>query len=164
MNKTYILTGVLVVLIVGAGYFSYSRSHSSSEQPSSPSNVTEEKLASVDQVDPAKADTRMSSKPGVYKDYTQDAISTTAGTKLLFFHAPWCPQCRELDESIQSSDLPEDTTVFKVDYDTNKGLREKYGVTIQTTIVKVDDNGNKVSSYVAYQSPTFDNVRAALLK
>jgi hypothetical protein len=36
-------------------------------------------------------------------------------------------------------------------------------VTIQTTIVEVDEDGNELDSYVAYEDPTFDSVSAALL-
>lgn len=99
--------------------------------------------------------------PGVYTDYSEAALADAKGTKLLFFHAPWCPQCRELDASIRSSTLPDNLTILKVDYDTNQALRQKYGVTLQTTLVQVDDTGGKVKSFVAYDSPTFGAVKTA---
>ena len=99
--------------------------------------------------------------PGVYIDYSEAALADAKGARLLFFHAPWCPQCRELDASIRSSTLPDDLTILKVDYDTNQSLRQKYGVTLQTTVVQVDGAGKKVKSFVAYDSPTFDAVKAA---
>ncbi|HKX73540.1 MAG TPA: thioredoxin family protein [Candidatus Saccharimonadales bacterium] len=91
--------------------------------------------------------------PGVYADYSDEALKTTSGTKVIFFHAPWCPQCRELDKSIKVGSIPPDVTIFKVDYDSNQALRKKYGVTIQTTLVKVDDTGALVKKYVAYNKP-----------
>lgn len=103
-------------------------------------------------------------QPGVYTDYSEQAVLSTAGTKLLFFHAPWCPQCREMEASIQRDGVPSGVTVFKVDYDSNQGLRQKYGVTLQTTFVKVDDEGNKVASYVAYEEPQFSSVERELLR
>ena len=99
--------------------------------------------------------------PGVYVDYSETALADAKGTKLLFFHAPWCPQCRELDASIRSSTLPNNLTILKVDYDTNQALRQKYGVTLQTTLVQVDDAGERMKSFVAYDSPTFDAVKTA---
>ncbi len=102
-------------------------------------------------------------RPGVYVDYSDQVFASTQGTRLLFFHAPWCPQCRELDESIKNSELPDDTTIFKIDYDSNQTLRAKYGVTLQTTVVKVDHEGNKTAGYVAYDEPTFESVKRALL-
>ena len=99
--------------------------------------------------------------PGAYVEYSDAALAQAKGTKLLFFHAPWCPQCRELDASIQSGTIPDNLTIFKVDYDTNQALRQKYGITLQTTVVQIDDAGGKVKSFVAYDSPTFDAVKAA---
>lgn len=96
--------------------------------------------------------------PGAYKEYDERVAVATEGTKLLFFHAPWCPQCRSLDTSIKNGTVPENVTIFKVDYDSNQALRKKYGVTIQTTIVKVDDLGNFVKKYVAYDEPTLESV------
>jgi hypothetical protein len=45
-----------------------------------------------------------------------------------------------------------------VDYDTHTALRQKYGVTLQTTIVRVDDEGKLVKKYVAYQDPSLEAV------
>ena len=54
-------------------------------------------------------------------------------------------------------------TVLKVDYDSNQALRQKYGVTLQTTFVEVDKDGNEIEKYVAYNEPTFDSVKANLI-
>lgn len=103
-------------------------------------------------------------QPGTYTDYSEEAIAKTSGTKLLFFHAPWCPQCRQIEASIQTDGVPTGVTVFKIDYDSNQKLREKYGVTLQTTFVKIDDAGNKIASYVAYEEPRFSSVERELLR
>ena len=166
MNKTYIIVAALLVTIIGSGIFVYMRSQSPmTASAPAPANVETAMDAPSPDVEPTPTDNQVATAtPGSYKQYSQADVDATKGTKLIFFHAPWCPQCRELDESIRTSDIPDNTTIFKVDYDTNQELRKKYGVTIQTTIVKIDDNGDKISSYVAYQSPTFANARDALLK
>lgn len=99
-------------------------------------------------------------QPGAYVDYSPTVVASTPGTKLIFFHAPWCPQCRALDADIKASGVPSGVTIIKTDYDSNQSLRQKYGVTIQTTIVRVDDAGNALNKFVAYDSPTL----AAVLK
>lgn len=104
------------------------------------------------------------SQAGQYLDYSPELVASTPGDKLLFFHASWCSQCVKLEDDIEASGVPDGVTVFKVDYDSNQDLRRKYGVTIQTTMVKVGDGGKKLDSYVAYEDPTFDSVSAALLK
>lgn len=115
------------------------------------------------QVPPPSESHRAQAAKGAYVDYTEEAFASAKGEKLLFFHAPWCPQCRALDKSIKASDLPDGVTIFKVDYDSRQALREKYGVTLQTTVVKTDESGNKTGSYVAYDEPTFQSVKRALL-
>lgn len=99
-----------------------------------------------------------------YAEYDYRIIEMTPGIKLLFFYAPWCPQCRALDRDISSADIPDDVTVIRVDYDRYQDLRKKYGITIQTTIVRVDDNGNLLDKYIAYDQPTFEAVRQHLLR
>ena len=101
---------------------------------------------------------------GQYVTYSEAVVASTAGTKILFFHAPWCPQCRALDASIRAGTIPAGVTIFKVDYDSNQALRKQYGVTIQTTLITVNDQGELVDRFVAYDDPSLKAVRAALLK
>lgn len=67
---------------------------------------------------------------------------------VLDFYAPRCPSCRTAHKNIinEISQLPNNLQILNVDYDTNKELREKYGVTSQHTFVLVDRNGNKLKS------------------
>ena len=98
---------------------------------------------------------------GAYLDYYDGAIAETAGTKVLFFHASWCPKCRDLEENILASDIPDNFTVFKVDFDTATELRQRYGVTLQTTIVYVDDDGDALAKGVLYEDTTLNALLAA---
>ena len=99
---------------------------------------------------------------GAYLDYTDGAIEATAGPKVLFFHASWCPQCRQLDEELRAAGAPAGLTVFKVDYDSRTDLRQKYGVTLQTTVVFVDGRGESISSTVLYDDPSIASLVAAM--
>lgn len=99
---------------------------------------------------------------GAYLDYEDGAIEATAGPKALFFHASWCPKCRALDEDLRAQRAPDGLTVFKVDYDSRTDLRQQYGVTLQTTIVFIDDAGEKISSVVLYDDPSVDSLVAAI--
>ena len=49
-----------------------------------------------------------------------------------------------------------------VDYDSRTDLRQQYGVTLQTTIVFVDDAGEKISSVVLYDDPSVESLVAAM--
>ncbi|MRX43914.1 thioredoxin [Agromyces kandeliae] len=110
----------------------------------------------------ASEDTAAAPAEGAYLDYTDGAIEATAGPKALFFHASWCPKCRALDEDLRAEGAPDGLTVFKVDYDSRTDLRQQYGVTIQTTIVFVDDAGEKISSVVLYEDPSVESLVAAM--
>jgi thiol-disulfide isomerase/thioredoxin len=100
-------------------------------------------------------------QPGAYLDYYDGAIAETAGTTVLFFHASWCPKCRALEEDILASKIPDDFTVFKVDFDSATDLRQRFGVTLQTTIVYVDDNGDALAKGVLYDETTLAALLAA---
>ena len=99
---------------------------------------------------------------GAYVEYSDGAIQATPGPKALFFHANWCPQCRALDEDLKARGAPDGVTVFKVDYDSRTDLRQKYGVTLQTTVVFVDDEGELISSSVLYDEPSVASLVAAM--
>lgn len=99
---------------------------------------------------------------GAYLDYRDGVIEATAGPKALFFHASWCPKCRALDEDLRAEGAPAGLTVFKVDYDSRADLRQRYSVTLQTTIVFVDDAGGKISSVVLYDDPSVESLAAAI--
>lgn len=107
------------------------------------------------------ADDAPAATAGAYVEYRDGIIDETPGTKVLFFHAPWCPQCRAVEESILSGTIPDGMTIIKVDYDTETGLRQQYGVTLQTTVVYVDDAGERLSSEVLYSDTTLDALIAA---
>lgn len=100
---------------------------------------------------------------GAYIDYREGVIASTSGTKLLFFHAPWCPQCRDLEASINKDGVPSGVTIIKVDYDTSRELRQKYGVTLQTTVVRIDDSSTLIKKFVAYDDPSISAVKNNLL-
>lgn len=89
--------------------------------------------------------------PGTYRGYSPDLVADPAyETTILFFHAPWCPECRAFDESIRAGSLPDGVQILQVDYDSETGLKQRYGVTLQSTFVRVDADGEEISSWVGY--------------
>jgi thiol-disulfide isomerase/thioredoxin len=124
-------------------------------------DATEAPETSADTMDDAD-DADAAPAEGAYLDYEDGAIEATAGRKALFFHATWCPKCRALDDDLKTQGAPDGLTVFKVDYDSRTDLRQQYGVTLQTTIVFVDDAGEKISSVVLYDDPSVESLVAAI--
>lgn len=81
--------------------------------------------------------------PGTYTQYSKDKL--TNETNIIFFAAGWCPSCAELDSNLSSAtSIPDGYTILKTDYDNSQEIREKYGVTIQHTLVQVDKDGNLI--------------------
>lgn len=150
MKKLLVVAGIIILAIVGG--FVYLMGQDSASD--APVEVVEEQVP----VAPASPEST-----GAYLDYSETQVASTTGTKVLFFHAPWCPQCRQLEAEIKAGPLPANTTIFKVDYDTSQALRQKYGVTLQTTLVRVDDQGNLVAKYVAYDDPTLSALKQNIL-
>jgi len=152
MNKK-VLIGISAFLVLAVASFAYVRSkpdmlapsRNITNRPSNPQPTTEQPVRGVN--------------AGVYTEYQPGATLTSSNQKVLFFYAPWCPQCRSIEAGIKDQGVPDGYTILKVDYDSNQELRKKYGVTLQTTFVKIDDNGNLISKYVAYDEPTFDAVK-----
>ncbi|MGE3191957.1 MAG: thioredoxin domain-containing protein [Microbacteriaceae bacterium] len=98
------------------------------------------------------------STPGVYVDYTDTAIAEAEGRVVLFFHAPWCGQCRQLEEGILAQGVPDGVTIIKVDWDTHQDLEQLYGVPMRTTFVELDESGEVVQRLTAYDDPRFEAV------
>ncbi len=147
---------VFILLVAGAGVFVATRSDNQNQTASDAATTTPTTTITTGPV-------ANNQSAGRYVDYSPQALAEATGQKVLFFHAPWCPQCRSVEKGIKEQGVPAGVTILKVDYDSNQALRQKYGVTIQTTFVKLDDAGNKSGLYVAYEQPTFDAVKQNFL-
>ena len=161
-NSTTIIITIISLLIIGGGvvYIIDNQSTTTSREVESSQN---EDSAEPDDIAEPTSQTNNDSS-GEYIDYSEQAFVDAADqTRLLFFHASWCPQCRALEADIAANGVPEDVTIFEVDFDNSQQLRQKYGVTTQTTVVKVDADGELVDSFVPFDDPSIANVSARLL-
>ena len=87
---------------------------------------------------------------GSYELYDASKIAMAeTGKVVLFFKASWCPTCRALDADIKAnlSAIPGGVTILEVDYDKSGDLKQKYGVTMQHTLVQVDAKGNLIAKW-----------------
>ena len=62
---------------------------------------------------------------------------------VVFFHANWCSWCRKREQEILENldALPANTKILKANFDEEKELRKKYGVTTKDTFIFVDADG-----------------------
>jgi len=88
---------------------------------------------------------------GRYVAYSEAELAESGyRTNVLFFYAAWCPECRAFDEAINTSDIPDGVQILQVDYDQATDLRQRYGVTLQSTFVSVAADGTARSTWVGY--------------
>ncbi len=159
-RMVFVLVGVVVIVLAVVGAFALGGADRSVPSGASSTHSTKSVAPEVSTPSgapsgtPATPGQSETKSPGAYVPYSEEAVQAASGTRILFFHAPWCPQCRALEADILSSGVPDGLTIFKIDYDSRQDLRQRYGVTIQTTLVTVDASGEKLESFVAYDEPT----------
>lgn len=170
MNKRVIIVVLALVVLIGGAVSVYAATRpgatpaaqTSTDQTSTSSTPPAAAPAPSESPTEAAAETDAAAS-GVYVDYSPTAIADAEGRALLFFHAPWCPQCRSVEADILSEGVPAGVTIIKVDYDSHQDLRQQYGVTLQTTFVEVDSSGAGLQTYVAYDDPHLQAVVDAML-
>jgi uncharacterized protein YxeA len=157
MNKKVTIVVLAVLLLLGVGV-AYLLTANKPVDEANSSNLLKQ-ASSETQTKPAESPQAQ----GKYITYSAEALSTATGKRILYFHAPWCPQCQELDASIKKGPIPDGVTIIRTDFDSNQELRKKYGVTQQTTLVLIDENGILVNKYNAYDNPTLSSITDNLL-
>lgn len=81
--------------------------------------------------------------PGIIESQPADA------NIVLFFAADWCLTCQGLKSSLAAefSNYPADLVIIEADYDDELQLRQQYGVTLQHTLVQVDNSGTELTKW-----------------
>ena len=160
MNKRVLVIVLALAVVIGGSVAAYAAFGSGTSPDASRSPVAEANPAPDSNTD---TPTTAGTSAGVYEEYSDTAIANAEGTTLLFFHAPWCPQCRAVESDILSQGVPAGVTIIKVDFDSRQDVRQKYDVSQQTTFIKLDGSGNEVQRFVAYDDPSLQAVIDAML-
>lgn len=168
-RKTLLIVIVIIVAIVSSLLYAMLRlkAETAEKQEAVNTNMQDKhNTGSTPQQNNASSDIPVSStesKTGKYVDYSAaNFAAASSSRRIIFFHAPWCPQCRELEKSVKAGTIPAGWVILKTDYDTSDTLKQKYGVTLQTTMVEVDNSGNLKEKFVAYDEPSLRAVVKAL--
>jgi len=160
MNRNRLVAVIAVVALVAGGA---AIAIAVNQPDTMPESTAQQESQPEPQVQETEATEPEAAAPtaGSYVDYSEEALAGAEGDRVLFFHAPWCPQCRALEADIRAGEIPTGLTIFKVDYDSSTGLRQQYGVTLQTTVVYVGENGEELSKQVLYDDTTLAALIAA---
>ena len=94
-------------------------------------------------------------------DYTAAMTRYADTTVVYFFYASGDPASQAADTALTSNPgtIPSMVTVVKIDDGTATDLKQKYGVTMSATYVKVDSTGAKA---MTWSGKTVSDVLAAL--
>lgn len=144
-------TSTSAMMMRGEGTPSTTTSEKRPAISTTPSIAVDEKEQPKQTPPPARA--------GVYTSYeTSKLADAKDGKVILFFYAPWCPTCRAVEQDINASltDIPNNVTILKTDYQSSTELKRQYGVTYQHTFVQVDAKGQLIHKWSG--SPTLSEI------
>jgi thioredoxin 1 len=82
-----------------------------------------------------------------------DAAQKAGKPILVWVHAPWCPVCRQQAKTIArvtAEPFYRDMQVFRIDYDTQKPLWQKFGATMQSTVIAF--HGKRETARIAHET------------
>jgi thiol:disulfide interchange protein len=69
---------------------------------------------------------------------------------VLYFWAPWCSSCSSVDLDLlaRKAQVPLGVKMFRVSYDKEHELRQKYAITVQHSFVQIDQNYHSLQHWV----------------
>lgn len=152
MNKVVVAVLVSLVLVTGAVFLlgNNDDSETATNSQNQETTIETQQINSSDDesAQPAEQSQQSNSSSLGYVDYSEANLAASEGSKrVVFFHAPWCSTCNFYEGQIEDQGVPEGVTILKVDYDSEDELKELYGVTIQSTFVLLDENGEVLQSW-----------------
>ncbi len=150
MNKS-----VKIILAILAGFIVSFATLLLLQKESKAPSTTKEKGAGSSQTTSAEPETQepasSDSTEGRYTSYSTDKVyDEKYSESIIFFYAPWCPECRAFKKSILDGQIPDGTQFLEVDYDGSTDLKKHFGVTLQSTFVRVNRSGDLQKKWVGY--------------
>jgi thioredoxin 1 len=144
MNVKLIGTLIAGVAVLAIGYTLISgNSEKEAMMMKEGEAIKDDKMVDKKMDDKMMKDEKAMEAKGVYAPYEASKIAMANNSKVvLFFHAAWCPTCRAAEKEILEVGVNNGVIILKVDYDSAKDLKAKYGVTTQHTFVQIDATGN----------------------
>lgn len=151
ITKKIIIPLIVIVILSGVGGVLTAKEMSDRRLTSINTAGTAESSATGQEAESPQPTDNSATAKGRYAQYEQQKVSESGfNTTILFFYAAWCPECRSFKQAITNSAIPDGTQVLEVNYDSSSDLKKQHGVTLQSTFVKVSQNGDQQSKWVGY--------------
>lgn len=140
---------VLVIIVVAVGALILLQKESSAPAMTEQNAPSDIKSSSGDTSEPAPEISK--SSEGRYTNYSPENIANQEYSQtIVFFYAPWCPECRAFKKAITENSIPDGVQILETDFDSSTDLKKKYGVTQQTTFVRVNSAGDLQKKWPGY--------------
>lgn len=151
MKKTYLIIALVVGVVVAGlvGYKVFLGDDATEKDAQKPAAT--QTADSTTPVSTAENTPEATTNEGRYASYSSNAVANQGySTTIIFFYAPWCPECQAFKKAINSSDIPAGTQILEASYDNETDLKSTYGVTLQSTFVRVNSSGELQKKWVGY--------------
>lgn len=151
-SQKIIVAAVVLVGLIGAGAYAFTVEEPASGILTKPDNskLSKEQLAPsvISTNDPSATP---ATSAGRYTEYSEAAVADASyDTTVVFFFAPWCPECRAYKQAIAADEIPNGVQILELDFDSSSDLKKRYGVTLQTTFVRVNQAGELQKKWAGY--------------
>lgn len=90
-------------------------------------------------------------KSDQYIEYTEAIYKEKLGKEkfMVFFHADWCPLCRQLESKIKEDlSILNGHSILEANYDREIELKKEFDVLTQTTVIFINQEGTVVEKKV----------------
>lgn len=94
-----------------------------------------------------------------YQTYSQELYEEKLGNEkfILFFHADWCPLCRQLESKIKEDlSILNGHSVLEANFDREIELKKEFEVLAQTTVIFINEKGENVGKKV---NPSIESIQ-----
>lgn len=156
--KTVTVALVIILLIV-AGVYAFTQESDVADRTTAsttPSGTTQTS-STLKQSTAASPETTTKGRYQVYSEAAATERDYT--TTIVFFYAPWCPECRAFKQTLSSTSLPTGVQILQADFDSSTSLKKKYGVTLQSSFVRINSSGDLEKKWSGYgKEKTLSNV------
>jgi thioredoxin 1 len=137
------------VVLAGGVYVAASSGDDGTDAPASATQPVESTSERGSDAPAEGADTASGAAGSFVTVAADDIAGIDTDKRVLFFHASWCSTCKALasDISDNESEIPAGLTIARVDFDEETDLKKQYGVTVQHTLVQIDEDGNEIARW-----------------
>ena len=166
MNKlVFGVIAIVIVALAGGVFLASDSDDDTASQTTQQTGAMSDTVADNTSGDEQEIELQSSGENGI-QEYSPEALANSeTEDNVLFFHAQWCSVCKSVERNIMAGSIPDNLSIFLVDYDSPEGrdLASQYEIPIQYSMVQVDTEGNEINQWVNNFNVGIDEVVGQLI-